>query len=108
VLASLLEDFPDQPHMTERVHYSTLEHPPDRVGSNRLVLVFYYRISFHSSGGQSFEHTYIELSSNRAETRSFQTYRYGTASTEMSTVTGLFPCLFEKPESILRLLVCPR
>ena len=25
----------------------------------------------------------------------------------MGTVTGLFPCLFVKPESILRLLVCP-
>jgi hypothetical protein len=35
--------------MTEWVHQSTLEHPLDRLRSNRLVRVFLYRTVFHSS-----------------------------------------------------------
>lgn len=48
----LLEDLPDQPHVTERVDDSALQHPLDRVGSKCRVRVFLDWTVLDSSGGQ--------------------------------------------------------
>jgi hypothetical protein len=46
---TLVENFSNQPHMTEWVDQSTLEQPLDRLWSNRLVRVFLHRTVFDSS-----------------------------------------------------------
>ena len=41
----LFEDLPDEPQMTERIDDGALQHPCDRVGSERRVRVFYENTS---------------------------------------------------------------
>jgi hypothetical protein len=50
---SLLQDLPDEPHMTKRVQQGTVEHPLDRMRARGHVSMFTDGISLNSSGRQS-------------------------------------------------------
>lgn len=52
-LTILLKDLSNKPHVPERVHYSTLQHPANRLWSTHRMLMFFNGAMFSGSGSQS-------------------------------------------------------